>query len=340
MLEEKRQKIRLIQQRKISEKDHFDFKDLPQEIPITLSIGHKVYAHICSKEAAGVFLGTIRAIDPCEHTYRVVFDRGTIGSQTVYDFEIKSIAPIQTIPIKAYIQTYRPPKLNQTQAAVNNSFTNQQMMTPNLSTSFTNTTPLFLSNIIPANTPGTNATNNILTPNQGTPGINNKLLIKNGLELISSNITNMGQQLYGSCIGTGSANSINNLLIDDLNTLNATNQNFSNALLFQSSGVDPMLPSVNGNIALANTTVTNNTNNIPNPNNISGSHVSFSKLINESSSPTTILNVLNAFNNGASSSQPMSEETLNVHTDANESKNGQNNSSNLNTTTTGIGLLG
>lgn len=342
MLEEKRQKIRLIQQRKISEKDHqlFDFKDLPQEIPLTLSIGNKVYAHICNKEAAGVFSGTIRAIDPCEHTYRVVFDRGQIGSQTVFDFEIKSIAPIQTIPIKAYIQTYRPPKLSQAQIqAASNSFINQQMNT-NLSTSFSNTTPLFLSNIIPANTPGANPSSSILTPNQsaGILGSNNKLLIKNGLELISSNINNMGQVLYGSCIGTGNANSINNMLIDDLNTLNATNQNFANALLFQSSGIDPMLTSATGNLALTNTQASNNQNN----NNNLESQTSFNKLINDSTSPTTILNILNAFNSGATSSQPVaSDETLNAHAESNESKNSENNIGNINvTTTTGIGLLG
>ncbi len=33
------QKIRLIQQRKVSEKELLDLKDLPQEIPVTLSIG-------------------------------------------------------------------------------------------------------------------------------------------------------------------------------------------------------------------------------------------------------------------------------------------------------------
>ena len=64
MLEEKRQKMRLVQQRKINERDAhlFDLKDLPQEIPLTLSIGHRVYAHICSKEATGVFLGTAAVV--------------------------------------------------------------------------------------------------------------------------------------------------------------------------------------------------------------------------------------------------------------------------------------
>jgi hypothetical protein len=148
MLEEKRQKIRLIQQRKVNEKELADFKDLPQEIPLTLSIGHRVYAHITIPEE-GVFLGTIAAVDPIEYTYRVVFDRQSLGSQTVCDYEIKSVSQAQTIPIKAYIQTYRPKvnvnsslaltpsKLN---AVLNSS---QSLMTPNSnlnlgSTSFSN----------------------------------------------------------------------------------------------------------------------------------------------------------------------------------------------------------
>ena len=124
MLEEKRQKIRLIQQRKVSEKELIDYKDLPQEIPLTLSIGHRVYSHICQPEE-GVFLGTIAAVDPCDHTYRVVFDRASLGSQTVYDYEIKSVTPVQTIPIRAYIQTYRP-KLNSSQNQISNKITNPQ----------------------------------------------------------------------------------------------------------------------------------------------------------------------------------------------------------------------
>lgn len=171
MLEEKRLKIRLIQQRKISEKELIDLNDLPQEIPLTLSIGHRVYTHICHPEE-GVFLGTIAAVDPVEHTYRVVFDRSSIGSHTVHDYEIKSVSPIQTIPIKAYIQTYRP-KVNQP----NQSF-----------------------NISPKTT---------ITPN--------------------STIINLSG--YSNCGG------VNNLLMDDLNTLNASNPAF--ALMIQSS-LDPV----------------------------------------------------------------------------------------------------
>lgn len=175
MLEEKRQKIRLIQQRKISENELIDLKDLPQEIPLTLSIGNRVYTHICHPEE-GVFLGTIAAVDPVEHTYRVVFDRSSIGSQTVHDYEIKSVNPIQTIPIKAYIQTYRPKATTQSGQVFSN--------TPNLN----------LQTIL-ANK------QHLLTPNS-TPGVNN-------------------------------------ILIDDLNSLNANNHSISSALMMQSN-LDPI----------------------------------------------------------------------------------------------------
>lgn len=110
MLEEKRHKIRMIQQRKLNEQDLLanDLKELPECIPLPLSIGNRVYAHITQPEE-GVFLGTIAAVDPCEHTYRVVFDRASLGSRTLADFEIKSLLPpVQAVPIRAYLQTYRP----------------------------------------------------------------------------------------------------------------------------------------------------------------------------------------------------------------------------------------
>lgn len=173
MLEEKRQKIRLIQQRKVTEKELVDYHDLPQEIPIKLSIGHRIYAHICQPEE-GVFLGTIAAVDPCEHTYRIVFDRASFGSQTVYDYNIKSVTPIVTYPIKAYIQTYRP-KLNSNAGH-----------------------PLLAGGHSQQGTPKSNF---ILTP--------------------------------------GAQNPIN-LLIDDLNSINAVNNPAFAALLLQSN-LDPML---------------------------------------------------------------------------------------------------
>lgn len=191
MLEEKRQKIRLIQQRKVSEKELVDLKDLPQEIPLTLSIGHRVYSHISTPEE-GVFLGTIAAVDPCEHTYRVVFDRQSVGSQTVYDYEIKSVAPVQTIPIRAYIQTYRP------------KLTPNPLNTPNQSTKLAALAAAAASS--PNSTP-------INTTNQSIISTN------------APNSTTLTNLINSTCP------SVNNLVIDDFNTLNAANPGFAAALM-------------------------------------------------------------------------------------------------------------
>ena len=176
MLEEKRQKIRLIQQRKVSEKELLDLKDLPQEIPVTLSIGHRVYSYISHPEE-GVFLGTIAAVDLVEHTYRVVFDRQSIGSQTVHDFETKSVQPVQTIPIKAYLQTYRP----------------------KLTTKLSN----------------------------------------NNLQALMQNSVNNQHKFSASNLIVNSSTGFNNLLIEDLNTLNSTNPNITAALMINVA--DPMI---------------------------------------------------------------------------------------------------
>jgi hypothetical protein len=200
LLEEKRQKIRLIQQRKVSEKELTDLKDLPQEIPLTLSIGHRVYSHITHPEE-GVFLGTIAAVDLCEHTYRVVFDRPSIGSQTVYDYEIKSVTPIQTIPIKVYIQTFRP------------------KMTPNSSAA-----------VAAATSSSAFAASGLLLGSQSQANFNlQSLLLNTPYKFPLSSSSRMLTPISS------------NTLLDDLNSLNATNPAFAAALMLQSASQDPML---------------------------------------------------------------------------------------------------
>jgi len=54
-----------------------------------------------------VFLGTIAAVDPHFHTYRIIFDRTSLGSQTIQDHELKSIISIKTIPLISCIPTPR-----------------------------------------------------------------------------------------------------------------------------------------------------------------------------------------------------------------------------------------
>jgi hypothetical protein len=219
MLEEKRQKIRLIQQRKLSEKDLIDLKDMPQEIPITLSIGHRVYSHVSHPEE-GVFLGTIAAVDPCEHTYRVVFDRASLGSQTVYDYEIKSLTPLPTIPIKAYIQTFRP--------KVNSNLSQQSSLMMLMTPSKLNASIGIAGNCTTSSTIVNSENINASFASQ----INTPLL--SATSLLGTN-----QLIFDKNLSAG----MNTLLMDDLNNLNSTNPSFAAALMFQSN-VDPMLGNV------------------------------------------------------------------------------------------------
>lgn len=115
-LRQKRQKMRLLQQGKIS--DMSNCKDLPDEIPLRLNIGTKVTgsegAHIHTLNNLtgydwntnnmslfvyffkarlrgahdGLFTGQIDAVDTTAATYRVTFDRNGLGTHTVPDYEV------------------------------------------------------------------------------------------------------------------------------------------------------------------------------------------------------------------------------------------------------------
>ncbi|NXS10376.1 LIN9 protein, partial [Neodrepanis coruscans] len=84
-LKQKRQKIRLLQQRKVA--DLSQFKDLPEEIPLPLVIGTKVTARLRGVHD-GLFTGQIDAVDTLNATYRVTFDRAGLGTHTVPDYEV------------------------------------------------------------------------------------------------------------------------------------------------------------------------------------------------------------------------------------------------------------
>uniref|UniRef100_A0A8C9JL77 DIRP domain-containing protein n=1 Tax=Panthera tigris altaica TaxID=74533 RepID=A0A8C9JL77_PANTA len=84
-LKQKRQKIRLLQQRKVA--DVSQFKDLPDEIPLPLVIGTKVTARLRGVHD-GLFTGQIDAVDTFNATYRVTFDRAGLGTHTVPDYEV------------------------------------------------------------------------------------------------------------------------------------------------------------------------------------------------------------------------------------------------------------
>ncbi|XP_067045220.1 protein lin-9 homolog isoform X1 [Acropora muricata] len=106
-LEEKRRKIRMLQQRKVSELSRF--KDLPDEVPLPLVIGTKVTARM-RKPQDGLFTGQIDAVDTANYTYRVTFDRPGLGTHSVPDIEVVSEEPHEnhTMPISSFLQKERP----------------------------------------------------------------------------------------------------------------------------------------------------------------------------------------------------------------------------------------
>uniref|UniRef100_A0A4W4G1M9 DIRP domain-containing protein n=1 Tax=Electrophorus electricus TaxID=8005 RepID=A0A4W4G1M9_ELEEL len=104
-LKQKRQKMRLLQQRKIT--DVSLCKDLPDEIPLPLVIGTKVTARLRGLHD-GLFTGQIDAVDTSAATYRVTFDRNGLGTHTVPDYEVLSNEPPETMPISAFAQKQRP----------------------------------------------------------------------------------------------------------------------------------------------------------------------------------------------------------------------------------------
>uniref|UniRef100_A0A8D0CMN9 Lin-9 DREAM MuvB core complex component n=1 Tax=Scleropages formosus TaxID=113540 RepID=A0A8D0CMN9_SCLFO len=104
-LKQKRQKMRLLQQRKLT--DVSNCKDLPDEIPLPLVIGTKVTARLRGVHD-GLFTGQIDAVDTSAATYRVTFDRNGLGTHTVPDYEVLSNEPHETMPISAFAQKQRP----------------------------------------------------------------------------------------------------------------------------------------------------------------------------------------------------------------------------------------
>ena len=127
----KRAKIRLLQQRRQNEVSNF--KDLPDNIPLQLTIGTRVTAryYFCftfEKEIGinrkqnsqlqrslfsyfrlrspqeGLFMGAVDAYDTSNNTYRIRFDRpGLGGTHSVRDEEVLSVDPPETVPLSSFI---------------------------------------------------------------------------------------------------------------------------------------------------------------------------------------------------------------------------------------------
>ncbi|XP_030844933.1 protein lin-9 homolog [Strongylocentrotus purpuratus] len=106
-LEERRQKLRMLQHRKGQELDLAEVKDLPEEIPIPLCIGTKVTARLRAPHD-GLFTGQIDALDPVDATYRVTFDRPNFGTHSVPDTEVLSTEEQETVALTSFLQKQRP----------------------------------------------------------------------------------------------------------------------------------------------------------------------------------------------------------------------------------------
>ncbi|CAH0560081.1 unnamed protein product [Brassicogethes aeneus] len=104
-LEKKRKKIRALQQRKAT--DLTSFKDLPAEIPMQLVIGTKVTARL-RKPQDGLYTGSIDAVDTSNNTYRITFERQSLGTHSVPDYEVLSNEAPETISISSFQNKFRP----------------------------------------------------------------------------------------------------------------------------------------------------------------------------------------------------------------------------------------
>lgn len=103
-LERKRQKIRLLQQRKIG--DLNSFKDLPDEIPMQLTIGARVTARLRAP-LDGLFCGQVDAVDTSDSSYRVTFSRQGLGTHSVPDTELLSTEAPDLLPLSSFLSVGR-----------------------------------------------------------------------------------------------------------------------------------------------------------------------------------------------------------------------------------------
>ncbi|XP_015786112.1 protein lin-9 homolog [Tetranychus urticae] len=101
----KRKKIRILQSQKVV--DIEQFRDLPENIPLSLVIGAKVTA-ILRKPQEGLFMGIIDAVDMTHGMYRITFDRHGIGTHSVPDYEVISNDPPTYIALSSFQSKVRP----------------------------------------------------------------------------------------------------------------------------------------------------------------------------------------------------------------------------------------
>ncbi|MCL4135515.1 UNVERIFIED_CONTAM: hypothetical protein GTU68_055230, partial [Idotea baltica] len=88
-LTKRRQVLRLLQQRKLTDVASIKELPLPSHIPMQLVVGTKVTARL-RKPDNGLYTGIIDAVDTSNNTYRITFDRHGIGTHSIPDYEVLS----------------------------------------------------------------------------------------------------------------------------------------------------------------------------------------------------------------------------------------------------------
>lgn len=104
-LERRRQKIRLLQSRRAG--DPSFIRDLPREIPLSLSVGMKVTARLRSPQD-GLFTGTVEAVDPVRNSYRIHFDRPGLGTYFIPDYEVCATDAPETLNLATITTKFNP----------------------------------------------------------------------------------------------------------------------------------------------------------------------------------------------------------------------------------------
>ena len=120
-LARKRDQIRILQQRK-QQGTMADYKDLPEDVPVQLTIGARVTARL-RKPQDGLFTGTVDAYDTSNNTYRVTFDRQGLGTHSIPDYEVLSTTAVETVPLSTYTTRPKPRPKQEKGAASSNDVT-------------------------------------------------------------------------------------------------------------------------------------------------------------------------------------------------------------------------
>lgn len=105
LLSNKRQKIRQLQQQKFVDVSYY--RDLPEQIPLSLVIGTRVTA-LLHEPHFGLFNGVIDAVDTKSQGYRITFDREEVGTHTVPDYEVLSIDTPEFLPLSSFQTRIKP----------------------------------------------------------------------------------------------------------------------------------------------------------------------------------------------------------------------------------------